>query len=198
MTRMPLPFAQLGLGLAVAAIVAVAAVLGVRYWRRREAAREQLRKVGAIAYDMVRDVLVPDGNEGQMHLDFVLLTASGMLVVDLRDVPGVIFGSESMDEWTVMDGPRRRTFPNPLGPLYDRIAAVKLVAGRVPVDGRVVFTARASFPKGQPPRVSMIEALQSEFPLADRGLDPSPIAGWAEEWQALRAVSVPSPLARRG
>lgn len=195
---MPVSYAQFGIGLAGVAVLAVAAVLGWRYWRRREAARERLRQVGVIAYDMIRDVLVPDGNEGQLHLDFVLLTASGMLVVDLRDVPGVIFGSETMDEWTVIDGPRRRTFPNPLGPLYDRMAAVKLVAGQVPVDGRVVFTARASFPKGQPPRVASIEALPSEFAVADHTLDPSPVAGWSEEWQALRAVSVPSPLARHG
>ena len=53
-----------------------------------------------------------------------------------------------MAEWTVMDGAQRFTFTNPQSALYDRIAAVKAVAGDVPVEGRVVFTRRGKFPKG--------------------------------------------------
>ncbi len=38
------------------------------------------------------------------------LTSLGILVVDLRDVRGNIFGGDQMSEWTVMDGARRSTF----------------------------------------------------------------------------------------
>jgi len=49
-----------------------------------------------------------------------------------------------------MDGPRRFTFTNPQSALYDRIAAVRGVAGEVPVEGRIVFTRRGKFPRDCP------------------------------------------------
>ena len=182
----------------VLTVVGLAAVPGYRRWRRRETERRRLQRVTAIAYDHLQDVLVPDGNEGQLHVDFLLLTAAGALVVDMRDVPGLIFGSESMDDWTVMDGTRRATFANPLGPLFDRVAAVKQLAGKeLPVEGRVLFAPGGTFPKGRPPQVALLEALGDEFPPADRSIEPSPVAHWAAEWEALRAAVVPSPAVRR-
>lgn len=187
---------QLVLAAVVTLALGLGGWLGYRYWRKVQARRWRLQQVAGVAFDLLQDVLVPDGNDGHLHVDFVLLTASGLLVVDLRDVPGVIFGSETMDEWTAMDGARRSTFPNPLGPLYDRIAAVKLAAGKAPVDGRVVFSPRGRFPKGRPPRVSMLDALAGEFGAADRVNSPSPADAWQEEWAAVKAVVQPSPHRR--
>ena len=175
----------------------VGAFFGYRHWRRVKARRDQLLAVSAIAYDMIRDVVLPDGNDGQIHVDFLLLTAAGFLVVDLRDVPGIIFGGEQLDEWAVMNGSVRSTFQNPLGQLYDRLAVVRQIAGKVPVDGRVVFTARGSFPRGRPKRVVMLDSLREEFPLADRTFEPSPAAPWAEEWARLQKIAAPSPVVRR-
>ena len=91
-----------------------------------------------------------------------------------------------------MNGSVRSTFQNPLGQLYDRLAVVRQIAGKVPVDGRVVFTARGSFPRGRPKRVVMLDSLREEFPLADRTLEPSPAAPWAEEWARLQKIAAPS------
>ena len=195
LTLQPMELAGLA---ALLVLFALAGVLGFRHWRRRRAERARLAHVEAIAYDMLRDVLLPDGNDGQIHVDFLLLTGNGVLVLDLRDVPGVIFGGESMDEWAVMDGTRRTTFANPLGLLYDRMAAVGQFAGKdLPVEGRVVFTARGSFPKGRPRYVTPLESLTSEFPAAERDADPSPVAAWADAWARIRAAATPSPVARR-
>jgi hypothetical protein len=184
-------------GTAVLALL-IGAFLGYRRWRRVKAERKRIQAIGAIGYDMIRDVLLPDGNEGQIHVDFLLLTASGFLVIDLRDIPGVIFGGEQMDEWAVMNGSLRSTFQNPLGQLYDRLAVVRQVAGnRVPVEGRIVFTARGSFPKGRPKRVVILESLREEFPPVDRAQEPSPAAVWAEEWARLREAATPSPIVAR-
>src|SRR5437588_7966815 len=60
--------------------------------------------------DHLVDALVPDGMGGGYHVDYLLLTQRGVVVIDLRDVRGNIFGADQMAEWTVMDGPHRFTF----------------------------------------------------------------------------------------
>lgn len=197
MSDIPFTPGQLVIAALVVVLLVVGGVLGYRHWRRADARRKRMQHLSAAAFDLVHDVLVPDGSDGHLHIDCLLLTAAGLMVVDLRDVPGMIFGSESMDEWTAMDGVHRHTFPNPLGPLYDRMAAVKLLAGRTPVDGRVVFSSRGSFPKGRPPRVTLLESLGEELGVADRKLQPSPVAGWSDEWATVKAALAPSPHRRK-
>ena len=60
----------------------------------------------------------------RIHIDYLLLTRQGVIVLDVRDVAGHVFGSEPMQEWTVLGRKRRFTFANPLPQLYDRMAAV--------------------------------------------------------------------------
>lgn len=171
-------------------------VAGYRRWRRWSRRRARLRAVEAIAYDSLRDVVVPDGNEGELHVDFLLLTARGLLVVDLREVRGTVFGAESMNEWVVMDGVRRSTLSNPLGPLYDRVAAVRQLAGETPVEGRVVFSGGGRFAKGRPPYVTMLESLAAEFPAADRAAGSAAADAWRAAWERVKGTARPSPLAR--
>ncbi|MCU0975323.1 MAG: NERD domain-containing protein [Steroidobacteraceae bacterium] len=191
---MKLTLVEWSLVAASGAALALGGYLGWRRWRRQVAARALLARLQAVSVDLVQAVLVPDASGGQIHCDFVLLTPGGLLVVDLRDVPGVIFGGRHMDEWTVMDGHQRRTFANPIEPLHDRVAAVKQLAGEAPVEGRIVFTARARFPKGLPPLVAMLDALDGAFPPA-RGHEAE-AERWRDAFLAVKAASRPSPLAR--
>ncbi len=163
-------------------------------WYRLYSARKALRAaVTAAGSDNLVDMLVPDGMGGGFHVDFLLLTARGILVVDLRDVQGNIFGGDQMADWTVFDGPRRFTFTNPQSALYDRIAAVKAVAGEVPVEGRIVFTRRGKFPKGLPKWTLMVDSLRAEFPSVD--YDSGAIARYRDSWQRLKSAVKPSYMA---
>ena len=179
------------------ALIAAAAVLGfaaawVWRWYRQYRMRSALRAaVTAVGSDHLVDTLVPDGMGGGFHVDFLLLTTRGILVVDLRDVQGNIFGGDQMAEWTVMDGPRRFTFPNPQSALYDRIAAVRGVAGEVPVEGRIVFTRRGKFPKGLPKFTLMVDSLNAEFP----GGEHDAIATFADGWGKVKKAVTPSYMA---
>jgi hypothetical protein len=179
------------------ALIVGAAVVGfvgswLWRWYRQYSARKALRAaVTAAGSDHLVDMLVPDGMGGGFHVDFLLLTGRGILVVDLRDVQGNIFGGDQMAEWTVMDGPRRFTFPNPQSALYDRIAAVRGVAGEVPVEGRIVFTRRGKFPKGLPKFTLMVDSLNAEFP----GGEHDTIATFAEGWGKVKTAVTPSYMA---
>lgn len=177
------------------ALLAVAFVWAYRRWGRFRARNQIVRSFESVSAAVLRDVLIPDGSGGQLHIDFLLLTGRGLLVVDYRDVEGVVFGGEHMREWAVMNGSERTTFLNPLEALYDRIAAVRLLAGEVPVDGRIVFTSRSKFPKGRPPRVLRLDLLEGEYPPAVPGTT-HPAERYRAAWDQLAGQAEPSPLGR--
>jgi len=168
------------------------------WYRRYRARKALLAAVTKSAADHLTDSLVPDGMGGSFHVDFLLLTLRGVVVIDLRNVKGNIFGGDQMAEWTVMDGARRFTFTNPQGALYDRIAAVKAIAGDVPVEGRIVFTRRGRFPKGLPKWTLMLDALRAEFPAADFESPAETVARFRDGWQNLRDAVKPSSMGRPG
>ncbi|MFZ2509424.1 MAG: nuclease-related domain-containing protein [Steroidobacteraceae bacterium] len=181
----------------LAALLALAIMAGFRRWRQSRARRRIVRAVEAAALAALRDIVLPDGNDGHLHVDFLLMTGRGLLVIDLRDVAGVVFGGEHMNEWTVMDGIVRATFLNPIEPLYDRVAAVRLLAGDVPVDGRIVFTDRSRFPKGRPPKVITLSALEAEYPPLGPDAASEARERYHQAWEQIQKHSEPSPLMRR-
>ena len=188
---------QIVIGVTLLALMAFGAVIGFGRWRQSRARRKIVKAVESISSAALRDIIIPDGSGGHLHLDFLLLTGRGLVVVDLRDVAGVVFGAEHMHEWTVMSGSKRETFLNPLEALYDRVAAVRLVAVDVPVEGRIVFTDRGRFPKGRPPHVSRLGALAAEFPTPEPGSVNAAAERFRQAWDEIAAQAEPSPLARR-
>jgi hypothetical protein len=180
----------------VAAVVVVIALIvwgyiEVRAYRARKAIDAA---ISSIAYEMLKNVLVPNGNGGQIHIHYLLLTQRGLLVLDLLDHPGAVFGGDQMIEWTVIGKKRRFTFANPQHALYDRIAAVRLLTGEVPVDGRVLFTLRSDFPKGKPRYVVRIDNLTDDFPPVDAARG-NITAAFGDVWANVKKNAVPNPLA---
>jgi nuclease-like protein len=179
----------------VVGVVAVAllALLGGRAWvvRRRDARR--VARVTSGAADFLRNVLVPDGNGGDYHLDFVLLTSRGVVVIDMRDITGNVFGGDQMTAWTLMNGPSRTTFVNPQAGLYDRIASVKAIATDTPVEGRIVFTKRAKFPKGLPRFTVMLDSIGAEFPKLGAAELEIAVSKYRPGWARLKEAAKPSP-----
>ena len=56
---------------------------------RRRAAGDRLQRVlDDIGYDRVDSILIPNGDEGEIQIDHLLLTARGLLIVDIKDVAG--------------------------------------------------------------------------------------------------------------
>lgn len=161
---------------AAVALVAAGAVGVALWWRATAVAREVERVLRSSAHDAVRGVVVPEGGDGPVYIECVLVGARALVVLDLRDVRGAVFGAEKMDEWTVLDGVKRFTFRNPLVALHDRVNALRHHLGdEVEVQGRIVFSSRASFPKGVPPRSVALRELAVE--LADVfGADGTPLA----------------------
>jgi len=168
-----------------------------RALRRRSAARRLHQGIASIGIEHLQNVLVPDGMGGGLHVDYLLLTARGVVLVDLRDIRGNIFGGDQMTQWTVMNGATRATFQNPQHALYDRVAAVRMLSGELPVEGRVVFTRRAKFPKGLPRWTLMVDSLRAEFPKAESNSAQVLVDGYRKDWDGLRTALAPSLLRER-
>jgi hypothetical protein len=184
----------------VATAAAAAALLAGLFLLWRWDRRRRIRAARALAvtscgFEYLRDVLVPDGQNSTLHVDFLLLTARGLVVIDMRDVEGNIFGGDQMTEWTVMHRALRYTFPNPQTGLYDRIAAVRALAPELPIEGRAVFTSSGVFPKGLPRHTLMLDSLPAEFPASDRQAMSALLGRWMPSWRLIEKAVTPSKLA---
>lgn len=182
-------------GLGAAGMLLVAgAVVGFRAYRRRARRRALLQRLERIAFEAAHQVLVPDGMGGHFHVDHLLLTPRGLLVLDTRRVAGLIFGGDQMSEWTVMARGRRYTFDNPQPALYDRVAAVKALVGDIPVEGRLLFSNVGKFTKGIPKWVLMLEGMEVEFPVVDDAAKELPIyESMVTAWSRMQPQLRPSP-----
>jgi hypothetical protein len=182
-------------GSLLGAAASVALLTWLWRWNRRRRMRiARTQAVTACGFDHLRDVLIPDGQGGVLHLDFLLLTVRGAVVIDMRDVEGNIFGGDQMNAWTVMNRAQRYTFVNPQTALYDRIAAVRALAQDLPVEGRIVFTSRGRFPKGLPAHTLSIESLSAEFPVSDRQAVSELLERWMPAWELIKKSVTPSKL----
>jgi hypothetical protein len=176
------------------ALVIVLGGFGITLWmlhRRRQ--RNVERRLHDASCAILKNALIPDGNGGDIHLQYALLTRRGILVLDIKDVEGHVFGSEGMQDWTVLANDRRYTFANPQPGLWDRLAAVKRLTPEIPVTGYVAFGARARFSKGQPRSVIMLEALLQDLERESQSGQSAPFESFQLQWQQLctAAASVP-------
>lgn len=167
-------------------VLAVALILvAVLLYRRRGRGRTLQSVLERIAFERIDGLVIPKADEGEIQIDYLVLTAQGLLVIDIKDVTGTVFGSDKMEQWTVMGKDNRFTFSNPQHALYDRIAAVRQIVRQVPVAGRIVFLDGATFTKGVPDLVCNLDELQSEFGESDRDAARAKIEAFMPHWERI-------------
>ncbi len=132
------------------------------------------------------DFLIPDGEGGEIHIENALLCTRGIVIVNIKDVAGNVFGSDTMQEWAVITDEQRYTFGNPQDGLYDRTAAVKRLVPDVPVMGYIAFTDTAEFSKGFPKHVIGLSELLEQLESEHAQQSAAPDAFWPA-WENLAA-----------
>ena len=187
---------EIWLAVGAAAGLLIAGFAVVRFWllRRRPRLSQALQEV---SIDRLQNVLVPDGMGGQIQLEHLLLTANGLVVIDVKAFEGTIFAGDRMAEWTVIGKQGRFTFPNPLGTLYDRVAALRQLVRDVPVVGYVLFASGADFTKGRPKDV----LLPSELVELHRKPEPADLErllpAFEPHWERVKAALEPVVVGAR-
>jgi len=189
----------LGLPLWLWVVFATGATGAAAYFIREQVRHIRARRaidnvISSVAYDEMRNVLLPTGSGDQIHVNYLLMTQKGLLLIDLFDVKGMVFAGEKMAQWSIFGPKRHFMVSNPLPMLYDRVAAVKQFAGDdVQVEGRIVFSMSGEFPKGRPEAVIRLDELQDEFPVVEKA--GSAAAAFANVWGRIRQAAQPNPLA---
>lgn len=173
-------------------------VAGVMFavWRSRTAERRRIRRIERrLSVDGLRELVIPDGIGGVLHVDRLLLTHRGVLVLDLRAYPGTLFGSEHIEQWTQVTRGGSFRFPNPLHEGRLRVQALRALLPGVPVQARVVFTGEGWFVNAPPDGVSRLETLEQDLGLSGGGeVAPAWRAAWDELKRRLREADHPGAV----
>ncbi len=139
-----------------------------------------------ISFDRIEGLIIPNADEGEILVDYLLLTSKGLLILEVKDVQGTVFGGDKLQDWSVITNERRFTFPNPQPSLFDRIAAVRQIVREVPVAGRILFLEGAEFPKGVPELVTSLAELNAEFSEPDKNAAKTKIEAFKPHWELIR------------
>ncbi len=176
----------------IGALVALVVLSGWLYWRRRRGP-ELKQAIESVAIERLQNVLVPDGMGGHIQVEHLLLTGQGFVIIDAKSFAGTIFASERMAEWTVIGKQGRFTFPNPLGTLYDRVAALRQLVRDVPVAGYVLFAGGADFTKGRPRDVLSAAELVERYRRPEREDLERLLVAFSPHWDRVKAAIEPVP-----
>ncbi len=154
-------------------------------WRRlhKDTLRRRLRD---ISHDVLVNFFVPDGNGGEIHIDHLLLTDRGLVLLETNDLSGAVFAGNRLDTWSAVSAIGRTTFENPISRLQDRTAAISFLAPGVPVAAKVLFVNEATFPKGHPASVVTIPVLLEEYASDAAGAE---VRMFNKQWGAIKAAA---------
>lgn len=118
--------------------------------------RNRIKKLGNKALHNVR---LPDGMDGEVYIDHLVLKGDKIIVVDVKQYDGLIYGNETLSKWTQVVNRKNFHFSNPLIQIKDYVMVVQTIAPDLNVEGAVLFAGRSHFPKRVPEGVLKIEDL---------------------------------------
>lgn len=196
-------------------IVAVSLVAGIFYaWKQTRKNKHQRyahKIVDSLGIKYLRDVVLPDGIDGLVFIDYLLLVPNGFVVLGMQHSEGHLFGGEAVDQWSQVTNNKTYKFNNPLYANQSACQALRwnlqhnIEATNPPTDtqwqvhGWVAFSSAGNFPKGIPAQVSMIDELKNNIsPLmknddTNNGIDENQ----QKIWRDLQDLSISSQAESR-
>jgi Nuclease-related domain len=153
----------------VALLAALAVGFGLGKFRRTalenqgEAAvrRALTRHFTGRSHHLLNNITLPFG-DGTTQIDHVLVSKSGIFVIESKHYRGWIYADSSAPVWTQVIFTHKYTFQNPLRQNYKHIKAVQQVLNFVPrehIHSLVAFTGDAKFKTERPKGVFDVAAL---------------------------------------
>ena len=151
--------------LVIASIILILLVIYLfyRYFGKHKLRIRMRRLVRRLSSDYIEDIYLKDPLGEEKFYDYLLLTPQGVVVLDVKDYEGYLFGAEHIDQWTQMIGRKSYKFPNPLYQNAERVMAIRDRFPDLQVRGCVLFTQSGRFPKGIPDGVCTMHTIYDEL-----------------------------------
>lgn len=156
---------------------------GIWLYAKKNRHPRHIKKVlESLGLEYSKDIVLPDGVDGWVFIDYLLLLPNGVVVLDIHNSEGHLFGGKSVNQWSQVVNHRTYKFINPLYANQIQCQAViwnvaqymerqeeqqREQHSETPeawqTFGRIVFSNAGNFPKGIPSQVSMIDNLKSDL-----------------------------------
>jgi restriction system protein len=109
---------------------------------------------------LINNLTLPNEN-GSAQIDHVLITPTGIFVIETKHYQGWIFGNPNQSQWTQTIYKKKSKFPNPIRQNYGHIKALQSIFtlsedNFIPI---VVFTGEAEFKTDLGPTVITLDEL---------------------------------------
>lgn len=113
--------------------------------------------------DETKEFIIPDGIGGILEIEHLILLDQGFLLIQIYPMAGNIFGAENIEQWSQIIAGKSFKFYNPLRHMRTLQQALQALAPEIPIFSRIIFTDGATFPKGKPEEVSVLESLSLDL-----------------------------------
>lgn len=116
--------------------------------------------------ESLHNVTIPDGMDGKIFIEYLILTPHEILLLGVKQYRGLIFAADTIDLWTQVIGKKSYKFENPLHQLESDVSALSAYVDKAKINSKVLFVKGSEFPKGKPTNIVSIQDvkdLQREY-----------------------------------
>lgn len=198
MTSIPIEYLFYALE-AIAALLVLSA--GFFIWQQVRKGRHQRHAqkiIESLGIKYLHNAVFPDGVDGLVFIDCLILVPSGFIVLDIDHVEGHLFGGETVDQWSQVINNKTYKFNNPLYANQQKCQAIlwnieqQADTGNSSdwqTHGWVTFTNAGNFPKGIPAQVSMVDELTHKLGTL-LNVDQPASEALNEMWDTLHNIAI--------
>jgi len=119
------------------------------------------RLLNNLGRESLHYVTIPDGLDGSIFIEHLILTPNGIVLLGVKKYKGVIFAADKIDLWTQVIGNKSYKFVNPLHQLEADVLALNSLIDNSKIETKVLFISGSEFPKGKPENVVSVSEIQS-------------------------------------
>ncbi len=160
--------------------------------RKRSVSNPLTNLIKKISIESLSNIVLFDDMDGEIHIEYLLLTIRGLVILDVKTSTGTVFGGNQMDEWTILTGQERISIQNPQEALYNRTAALRLLVRDIPVLGHILFIQGADFSRDRPDNVILPEELLNLYKKPDRLELERVMEAFSPYWQTICSSARPN------
>lgn len=113
-----------------------------------------------IGRESLHNVTIPDGMDGKVFIEYLILTPGKILLLGVKQYRGLIFAAEKIDLWTQVVGNKSYKFENPLHKLETDVLSLNALIENSKIDNKVLFIKGSEFPKGKPDNIVSIQDIK--------------------------------------